>query len=152
LRLSSNLDATLKFGGGLLHTGDTGDLVEVDGDMYYRILGRTSVDIIKSGGFKISALRIENVLLEHPDVRAVAVIGLSDDVYGERVVCACELKEGSELAFPELVSWASGLLPVYELPRDMIAVLNLPRNSMGKINKKLVRAMFSETEAGRERL
>ena len=59
---------------------------------YWRILGRTSVDIIKSGGYKISALAVENVLLAHPAVAECAVVGLPDDVLGERVaaVVACK--------------------------------------------------------------
>jgi len=71
----------------------TGDTCVLDGDPpYWRILGRTSVDIIKSAGYKISALGIENVLLAHPAVAECAVVGLPDDALGERVaaVVACK--------------------------------------------------------------
>lgn len=122
--------------------GDTGDTVTIEGDEYYRVLGRTSVDIIKSGGFKISALSIENVLLEHPQVRGAVVLGVPDSMFGERIVCVCELEEASELKFAELVSWASDRLPPYELPRDMLTLPQIPRNAMGKVNKVEVRALF----------
>lgn len=121
----------------------------IEGEQYYRILGRTSVDIIKSGGFKISALGIENVLLEHPQVRGAAVLGIPDSMFGERIVCICELEEGFDLTFPELVSWASDRLPPYELPRDMLVLDQIPRNAMGKVNKVEIRELFlSRTSRG----
>lgn len=113
-----------------------------DGEEYYRVLGRTSVDIIKSGGFKISALGIENALLEHPQVEGAVVLGIPDSMFGERIVCVCELAEGSTLNFAELVSWASDRLPPYELPRDMLVLSQIPRNAMGKVNKVEVRDLF----------
>ena len=73
--------------------GRTGDTGVMDGSPpYWRILGRTSVDIIKSGGYKISALGVENVLLAHPRVGECAVVGLPDDMLGERIaaVVACK--------------------------------------------------------------
>lgn len=130
--------------------GDTADTVTIDGEEYYRVLGRTSVDIIKSGGFKISALAIENVLLEHPQVLGAVVLGIPDSMFGERIVCVCELEEAAELKFAELVSWASDRLPPYELPRDMLTVPQIPRNAMGKVNKVEVRDLFlAQTVSGR---
>lgn len=127
-----------------MSAGDTGDTVTVAGEQYYRILGRTSVDIIKSGGFKISALRIESILMEHPHVKSVAVMGMSDEVYGEKVACVCEKESDADLTFSELLSWASDRLPVYELPRDMLIVESMPRNSMGKVNKTELRKLFAK--------
>ena len=63
--------------------------------MVYKILGRASVDILKSGGFKLSALDIERELLEHPDIIEVAVCGIQDDTWGERVGAVMRLKEGT---------------------------------------------------------
>jgi malonyl-CoA/methylmalonyl-CoA synthetase len=123
--------------------GDTADTVTVAGETYYRILGRLSVDIIKHGGYKISALRIESVLLEHPNVKSVAVMGMPDELYGEIVACVCEKEPETDLTFSELLSWASGRLPVYELPRDMLIVETMPRNSMGKVNKVELRELFA---------
>jgi malonyl-CoA/methylmalonyl-CoA synthetase len=76
----------------------TGDMGAVDGDGYYFILGRLSADIIKSGGFKISALDIEREMLTHPEVGEVAVLGLPDAVYGEKVAAVLAPKGESEEA------------------------------------------------------
>ena len=65
----------------------TGDTVSGEGEpQYWRILGRTSADILKSGGFKISALDVENEILAHPDVREAAVLGAPDEALGQKVV------------------------------------------------------------------
>lgn len=107
------------------------------------------MDIIKSGGFKISALGIENVLLEHPLIVGAVVFGIPDSMLGERIVCVCELEEGSDLTFAELISWASDRLPPYELPRDMLPLPQIPRNAMGKVNKVQVRELFLEQTRSR---
>ena len=74
----------------------TGDVAVVE-DGYYRIMGRSSVDIIKSGGYKLSALEIEGVLLTHPAVSEVAVIGVQDDTWGEAVTAFIGLNAGATL-------------------------------------------------------
>lgn len=125
------------------HAGDTASTVDVGGVPYYQILGRTSVDIIKSGGFKLSALRIENVLLEHPSIAEVAVLGLPDDVYGEKVAVVAALKDGQSLSLGELVGWCTERLTLHELPRDLQLVSHLERNAMGKVNKKKLAKAFS---------
>src|ERR1051325_11488168 len=79
------------FRDGWFRTGDTA-VVE---DGAYRILGRNSVDLIKAGGYKVSALEIEHALREHPLVRDCAVVGLPDSEWGERVAVAIELKAGA---------------------------------------------------------
>lgn len=126
-----------------LRAGDTADTVQVEGGTYYRILGRTSVDIIKCGGFKLSALRIENVLLTHPAIAEVAALGLPDDVYGEVVAVVAALKEGHVLGLPELISWGTDQLTLHELPRDLKVVDALERNAMGKVNKRELRRLFT---------
>lgn len=82
--------------------------------------------------------------MEHPLVKSVAVMGMADEVYGEKVACVCEKEPEAELSFSELVSWASDRLPVYELPRDMLMVETMPRNSMGKVNKVELRKLFAK--------
>ena len=73
----------------------TGDTAALQGNPpYWRILGRSSVDIIKSGGYKISALGIENKLLEHPDIAECAVIGLEDEVQGQIIAAVVACKGG----------------------------------------------------------
>ncbi|KAL4430870.1 hypothetical protein ABPG75_006126 [Micractinium tetrahymenae] len=116
-------------------TGDTGI---IEGG-YYKLLGRTSVDIIKHGGYKISALHIESALLEHPALAEVAVLGLPDEVYGERIAAVAALKNGGSLTLQELRAFASASLPAYQLPAELKVVPAIPRNAMGKVNKKELR-------------
>lgn len=119
----------------------TGDIAERDNDGYFKILGRNSQDIIKSGGYKISALEIESALLEHPQIKEAAVIGISDEIWGEKIVAFCVLKNFS----PELNStgqlkddlrnWLGERIAHYKIPSVWHYVADLPRNSMGKILK-----------------
>lgn len=124
----------------------TGDAVKVDEDGYYVILGRTSADIMKVGGYKLSALEIEAALLEHPVVTECCVLGLPDKDYGE-VVCAIivpdeetkqrraeEMKPA--IGLEELRTWAKEKLAPYKLPNQLYLWNSLPRNAMGKVNKK----------------
>ncbi|KAL4426407.1 hypothetical protein ABPG77_004701 [Micractinium sp. CCAP 211/92] len=120
---------------GYFLTGDTG-IVQ---DGYYKLLGRTSVDIIKHGGYKISALHIESALLEHPLLSEVAVLGLPDEVYGERIAAVVALKNGGDLTLQQLRAFASASLPAYQLPAELVVVPAIPRNAMGKVNKKELR-------------
>jgi malonyl-CoA/methylmalonyl-CoA synthetase len=127
------------FRDGWFRTGDTA--VRENGA--YRLLGRTSVDIIKTGGFKVSALEIEEVLRLHPAVAECAVVGVADEEWGERVAAAIELRPGAELSLPELQQWAHGRLAPYKVPRALRAVDALPRNAVGKVMKSDVAALFS---------
>ncbi|KAG1670361.1 hypothetical protein FOA52_000121 [Chlamydomonas sp. UWO 241] len=104
---------------------------------YHRILGRTSVDIIKSAGYKLSALQIESVVLEHPGVAEVAVIGVPDEVYGEVVTALVARKPSApELSQHELTGFVRERLAGYQCPKRWRFVDALPRNAMGKLNKK----------------
>lgn len=119
----------------------TGDMAVLERG-YYRIMGRLSVDIIKSGGYKLSALEIEAALLEHPLIAECAVIGLSDDTWGEAVTAVCVLKENATLDLQTLRDWCKGRLSVYKIPQRLLVVSELPRNAMGKVTKPAVRALF----------
>ena len=119
----------------------TGDVAVVE-DGYYRLLGRTSVDIIKTGGFKVSALEIEEVLRTHPSIADCAVVGISDDEWGERVSAAIELKPGEKLSLEGLQQWSRRRLAPYKIPRALIDVTALPRNTMGKVLKPEVAGLF----------
>ena len=119
-------------------------------DGTYRILGRTSVDIIKSGGYKISALDVERHLLAHTSITAVAVLGLPDITWGQRVAAVVVLAPKSgrqtddgrtdghtdQLSLPELRDWASDHMPSYQIPTVLKIVAVIPCNAMGKVNKK----------------
>lgn len=119
----------------------TGDLAVVEQGAY-RLLGRLSVDIIKTGGFKISALEIEEVLRTHPCIAECAVVGVADDEWGERVSAAVELRDGATLSLVDLQTWAKPRLAPYKIPRDLRPLAALPRNAMGKVTKPEVAALF----------
>lgn len=103
----------------------------------YRILGRSSVDIIKSGGEKISAVEIERAILELPDIEDVAVVGLPDDDYGQ-VVGAAVVTTRPRLTIDELRNELRSELAGYKLPRKVKLFTMIPRNGMGKIQKKVI--------------
>jgi malonyl-CoA/methylmalonyl-CoA synthetase len=126
------------FDDGWFRTGDVAVLERG----YYRIMGRLSVDIIKSGGYKLSALEIEAVLLEHPDIIECAVIGLPDDIWGEAVSAAVVLKPHATMELASLRLWCRDQLSVYKIPQRLLVLPELPRNAMGKVTKPVVRQCF----------
>ena len=132
-------ETRLAFRNGWFRTGD----VAVVEDGYYRLLGRTSVDIIKTGGFKVSALEIEEVLRTHPAIAECAVIGIEDPEWGERVSAAVELRGDATLSCEELQRWAKERLAPYKVPRALRTVEALPRNSLGKVVKPEVTQLFT---------
>ncbi|XP_061432078.1 malonate--CoA ligase ACSF3, mitochondrial-like [Lethenteron reissneri] len=117
---------------GWFKTGDTA----VYRDGAFRLLGRTSADIIKSGGYKISALEVEWNLLSHPDITDVAVIGSPDSLWGQRVTALVVLRRGATLTLKQIKEWARERMVAYTIPSEMILMDELPRNAMGKVNKK----------------
>ncbi|ELU11292.1 hypothetical protein CAPTEDRAFT_160455 [Capitella teleta] len=122
----------------------TGDTVSYENGVY-RIMGRTSVDIIKSAGYKISALDIERHLLAHPRITDCAVVGLDGPVYGQKIAAVIVLNDEDDLELQELNEWLSERTPVYQLPRQLKILDVLPRSLIGKVNKKeLVREVFGE--------
>ena len=116
----------------------TGDTVSQAADGYVTILGRTSVDILKSGGYKLSALEIEAALREHPAVDDVAVVGVPDPTWGERVVAAVIARPGREAECDgeTLAAFARERLAAYKVPRTWFVVTELPRTAVGKVKKK----------------
>ena len=112
----------------------------------YRILGRNSVDIIKTAAYKVSALEIEEVLRTHPAIDQCAVVGVEDAEWGERVCVAVTFKEGSALDLPALRAWAKGELAVYKVPSRLHVMEDLPRNAMGKVVKPDLVKIFKELE------
>ena len=126
------------FRGGWFRTGD----IAVVERGAYRLLGRTAVDIIKTGGFKVSALEIEEVLRSHPVIADCAVVGVADQEWGERVAAAVELRPNAVLSLGDLQQWAKARLAPYKIPRAMCTVDSLPRNAVGKVMKPAVAALF----------
>jgi len=118
----------------------TGD-VAVRETGYYRIMGRSSVDIIKSGGYKLSALEIEGTLLMHPAVEECAVIGMPDDTWGESVTAFVVLKVDQELDLKTLKYWCETRMSAYKIPKTLRVVESLPRNAMGKVVKPTLKTL-----------
>lgn len=112
----------------------TGDLAVMENGSY-RIMGRMSIDIIKTGGYKVSALEIEEVLRSHPNIRDCAVVGIEDPEWGERVAAALVLETMEPLTLASLRSWAKERLAVYKVPTQVLCMAELPRNVMGKVTK-----------------
>jgi malonyl-CoA/methylmalonyl-CoA synthetase len=98
----------------------------------YRILGRTNIDILKTGGHKVSALEIEEALRSHPAVAECAVVGVADPEWGERVAAAVVLNNGDALDLQSFRTWAKELLAAHKVPSRLLVLDALPRNAMGK--------------------
>jgi fatty acid CoA ligase FadD36 len=110
----------------------TGDVAVIDGDGMHRIVGRESVDLIKSGGYRIGAGEIETVLLGHAGVDEVAVVGLPDADLGQRIVAFVVGSASPQ----ELIDHVAQQLSAHKRPREVRIVDALPRNAMGKVLKK----------------
>jgi malonyl-CoA/methylmalonyl-CoA synthetase len=121
----------------------TGDTAVVENGVY-RILGRTNIDILKTGGHKISALEIEETLREHPAVADCTVVGVPDPEWGERVAAAVVLNDSDALDLPSLRTWAKNFLASYKIPTRLLVLDALPRNAMGKVIKPAVVALFQK--------
>lgn len=110
----------------------------------FKILGRNSVDIIKSKGYKISALEMETKLLDHPEILDCAVIGVTDEKLGQKIfaliVCHDVTTENELIA--QINEWCAIKFASYSLPMIKI-VNNIPRNLMGKIDKKVLIKFYS---------
>mmetsp|Transcript_17133 Transcript_17133/g.25703 ORF Transcript_17133/g.25703 Transcript_17133/m.25703 type:complete len:499 (+) Transcript_17133:45-1541(+) len=120
---------------GWFCTGDIG----IFQDGYYRIMGRSSIDIIKSGGYKLSALEIESVLLSHDDISECAVVGVDDEVWGEAVEAFLVLSNAACMTYDNFKAWCSGKLSSYKIPKKIHVVDSLPRNAMGKVMKSTLK-------------
>lgn len=123
---------------GWFRTGD----VAVREDGYIRIMGRNSVDIIKSGGYKISALEIEEVLRSNPVVKDCAVIGIENEEWGEIVAAAIVEEQNGVADILKLNLWMRERMPAYRVPRKYMIVKELPRNAMGKVTKNELKKLF----------
>ena len=112
---------------------DTGDVALIEPDGFHRIVGRASTDLIKTGGYRVGAGEIEAVLLAHPSVDEVAVVGLPDEDLGQRIVA---FVVGSGVEERVLIDLVASELSMHKRPREVRVVDSLPRNAMGKVQKK----------------
>lgn len=127
--------------------GDTAQYI----DNSFKILGRTSIDIIKTGGYKVSALFVETILLQNKEITDIAVVGLPDSTWGQRVGALIVINQHNTKNIElkkfkkELKSWAEMVLPPYSIPTVIKIVNEIPRNALGKVDKKsLLKNSFSE--------
>jgi malonyl-CoA/methylmalonyl-CoA synthetase len=119
----------------------TGDIAVLKKGIY-RILGRKSVDIIKTGGYKVSAVEIEDVLRSYPAIKDCAVVGLTDPEWGERVYAALVLERKHNINLDNLLLWLKERLARYKIPKSYIILDKMPKNEMGKVSKpELVRIL-----------
>jgi len=128
---------------GWFRTGDTAMLR--GNPPAWTILGRTSVDMIKVGGHKVSALAVENAVGAHPGVKELAVLGLPHEQLGEQVAALVVLADGT-LTAEALRDWAKAEIPDYQVPKVIKFVDELPRNAMGKVNKKALRTEYFDVK------
>jgi fatty acid CoA ligase FadD36 len=113
----------------------TGDVAVIDAGGFHRIVGRESTDLIKSGGYRIGAGEVETALLGYPGVKEAAVVGLPDADLGQRIVA---FVVGDGLGEQALIDHVASQLSVHKRPREVRIVESLPRNAMGKVQKKLL--------------
>jgi fatty acid CoA ligase FadD36 len=120
-------------------TGDgwfkTGDMAVINADGFHRIVGRESIDMIKSGGYRIGAGEVEHALLNHPGVSEAAVVGLPDEDLGQRIV-AYVVSDGVDSDVRS--DFVATTLSIHKRPREIRPVAALPRNAMGKVQKKVL--------------
>ena len=107
-------------------------------------MGRSSVDIIKSGVYKLSALEIENTLLAHPQIAEVAVVGIADRTWGEAVAVVV-LKVDDDMTLEDLRGGCDGKLSSYKVPKQLRVVGELPRNATGKVVKSSFKPLFERS-------
>jgi fatty-acyl-CoA synthase len=124
--------------GGWIHSGD---VAKADADGFIYIVDRAK-DMIISGGMNVYSVEVENVLMEHPDVREACVIGVPDDKWGEAVVAFVVPREGARLEGSALIGFAGRTLAAYSRPKLVELVGEIPKTPYGKMDKKAIRARF----------
>ena len=138
-----------KFDSGWLRTGD---IAAIDEHAFVRITDR-SKDVIKSGGEWISSVELENEVMAHPDVIEAAVIAKPDERWSERPLCCVVLREGAQTSAEELVEHLNGRVAKWWLPDEFAFVAEVPKTSVGKFDKKVLRSALAEgTLEGRVRV
>jgi malonyl-CoA/methylmalonyl-CoA synthetase len=138
-------EATEKsFRDGWFRTGD----VAVIENRRYRILGRMNIDILKTGGHKVSALEVEEQLREHPAIAECAVVGVPDPEWGERVGAAIVMRDSKTLNLESLRAWAKERLAAHKIPSRLLLIDALPRNAMGKVTKPAILELFIRPREG----
>ncbi len=131
-----------KFHDGWLRTGDVGSI----DDLGYIRLSDRAKDVIKSGGEWISSVDLENALMGHDDIVEAAVIGIPDEKWGERPLASVVVREGATLTPAELVEHLSKDFAKWQLPESWAFIDEVPRTSVGKFDKKVIRKWYADHE------
>ncbi|MGN9774642.1 fatty acid--CoA ligase [Micromonospora sp. H33] len=129
-----------KFRDGWLRTGDVGTLSP---DGFITLTDRAK-DVIKSGGEWISSVELENALMAHPDVIEACVVGVPDERWGERPLATVVLREGATAGAQELRDFLAGSVARWQLPERWAVIDAVPKTSVGKFDKKVVRSRYAE--------
>jgi fatty-acyl-CoA synthase len=137
-----------KFHDGWLRTGDIGTL---DDRGYFQITDR-SKDVIKSGGEWISSVELENLLAGNPDVLEAAVIGIPDEKWTERPLACVVVKDGADVDPAELAGYLAGQVARWQVPENWTFIPEVPKTTVGKYDKKVLRARFQAGELTVRRL
>jgi fatty-acyl-CoA synthase len=135
-----NEPAAERFHEGWLRTGDVGTLDPLG---FLRISDRAK-DVIKSGGEWISSVELENVLMAHPDVYEAAVFGVPDEKWGERPLACVVLRPGATATVPQLRDHLAGRVARWQIPERWAVVPEIPKTSVGKFDKKVLRGRYGE--------
>jgi fatty-acyl-CoA synthase len=139
---SDDPEVEAKFDHGWLRTGDVGSIDELG---YIRLSDRAK-DVIKSGGEWISSVDLENALMAHDDVVEAAVIGVPDEKWDERPLASVVVREGASLTAAELREFLSKDFAKWQLPDSWAFIDSVPRTSVGKFDKKVIRKWYAEKE------
>jgi fatty-acyl-CoA synthase len=131
-----------KFDAGWLRTGD---IAAVDADGFVQITDRAK-DVIKSGGEWISSVELENEVMAHPDVVEAAVIAKPDERWAERPLCCVVLRDGASTTAPDLLEHLRGRVAKWWLPDEFAFLAEIPKTSVGKFDKKVLRGSLSAGE------
>jgi fatty-acyl-CoA synthase len=135
-------DAASKFDDGWLRTGDVGSLTP---DMFLRLTDRAK-DVIKSGGEWISSVDLENALMAHPDVLEASVVGVPDEKWGERPLATVVRATDSLVDAADLKKFLSGKVAGWQVPERWAFIDEVPKTSVGKFDKKVLRKRYAEGE------
>ena len=131
-----------KFHDGWLRTGDVGTLT----DDAFLVLTDRAKDVIKSGGEWISSVDLENAIMAHPDVREASVVGVPEDRWGERPLASIVLRDGSATTADDVRVWLADRLPKWMLPERWAVIDEVPKTSVGKFDKKVLRKQYAAGE------
>ena len=126
----------------------TGDVVTISPEGYMTITDRTK-DLVKSGGEWISTVELENAIIGHPKVLEAAVIAIPDEKWSERpMACVVRTRDGWDLTAEEIVAYLEARVAKFWVPDRIIFIEEVPKTSVGKFNKKVLRQQYAAGELG----